>query len=272
MNPPIAAVIQMTSSHLLATNLEQAHHLLQLAAAQGARLVILPEMWATMTLQPLDKLDCAESFGDGPIQSFLQHQAKTLGLWIVGGTIPLKTTDPRKIRAACLVFNDQGECVARYDKIHLFDASVHPGREDYQESAITEPGDDIVALDTPIGKLGLAVCYDIRFPELFRSLVQLQVEVFAVPAAFTLTTGKAHWRILMRARAIENFCYVLGADQWGQHDTGRQTFGGSCIIEPWGEVLKELDSGIGVISAPIDLEALYELRTRMPVIQHRKLK
>jgi nitrilase len=268
---PKAAVIQMTSSQEVSANFKQARILLEQAAAAGAQLAVLPEMWATMFMEPTQRKNAAEPDGHGPIQDCLQRMAQDFKLWIIGGTIPLQCTDSEKIRAACLVFNAAGERVARYDKIHLFDAIITPGQESYQESATTEPGTSLVSVDTPIGKVGLAVCYDIRFPELFRALRKQQVDVFAVPAAFTVTTGKAHWEVLTRARAIENFCYLLGSCQWGTHDTGRQTFGDSCIIDPWGRILQKMPENVGCVAATIDLQQLREIRQRMPVDQHHRL-
>ncbi len=267
----IAAVIQMTSSHRLENNLQQADALLQQAAEEGASLVVLPEMWATMVMGQMDKVEWAEAEGDGPIQRFMQDKAQALGIWLVGGTIPLQCEDPNKVRASCLIYNDKGELAARYDKIHLFDVTIAPGKESYQESAVTEPGEDVIILDSPLGKLGAAVCYDIRFPELFRVMFNHHVELFAIPAAFTVTTGLAHWQLLARARAVENLSYVLGACQWGKHDTGRSTFGGSCIIDPWGRVVAEMESGVGVLTAEIDLAQLHELRENMPVHEHFKI-
>lgn len=269
--PNKAAVIQMTSSHKLENNLQQADALLRQAAKEGAGLVVLPEMWATMVMGQMDKIELAETQGAGPIQDFMQQKAKELGIWLVGGTIPIRSDNPEKVRASCLIYDDKGTLAARYDKVHLFDVTISPGKESYQESAVTEPGDEIVILDTPIGKLGVAVCYDIRFPELFRVMFKHGVELFAVPAAFTITTGLAHWQLLARARAVENLSYVLGACQWGQHDTGRSTFGGSCIIDPWGRVLHQLDKNVGVLTAEINLDQLHEIRSNMPVHEHIKI-
>lgn len=270
MTSPRATVIQMTSSQRVEKNLQDAAYFLKEAAREGSRLVVLPEMWATLFPAGAQKRAVAETFGEGPIQEFLQQQAKQLGVWIVGGTIPLKTSHSARIRAACLVWNEEGTVVARYDKIHLFDATITPGVESYEESSTTEPGDTCVTVETPLGKLGLAVCYDIRFPELFRSLFREKIDCIAIPAAFTPTTGKAHWNLLARARAVENSCYVLGACEWGTHDTGRKTFGGSCIINPWGDVLCERSEGTGLLTASIDLSYLKELRSRMPLHEHAR--
>lgn len=266
-----AAVIQMTSSMDVTKNLQQAEHYITEAARQEAQLVVLPEMWATMTMSLTDKITVAESFGAGPIQDFMAQQAQQHNIWIVGGTIPIISAESDKIRAASLVYDDAGEVVGRYDKIHLFDVTISASQEEYCESSVTEPGDEVIILDTPIGRLGVAVCYDIRFPELFRVMFKHGVEIFAIPSAFTVPTGEAHWEILSRARAIENFSYVLAACQVGEHDAGRSTFGGSCIINPWGEVLQTMDAHPGVVTAEIDLAMQQEIRHSMPVLEHRKI-
>lgn len=265
---PQLAAIQMVSGPDLKANLAQAGELLDQAASTGARLAVLPENFAFMGLRDTDKLALAEADGDGPIQAFLSKQARRHRLWLVGGTIPLRGGGERA-RAACLVFDDTGRRVARYDKIHLFDVQV--GEESYRESATLEPGDAPVLVETPFGRLGLAVCYDLRFPELFRRLAGQGMEILALPAAFTAVTGAAHWEVLLRARAIENLCYVVAAAQGGRHAGGRETFGDSMIVDPWGAVLARRPQQPGVVTAAVDLERLTELRRRFPALDHRRL-
>lgn len=268
---PIISAIQMTSTENVKENLTSAAKLLAQAADAGAAVAVLPEMFAVMGIDAMDKVKNKEVMGNGVIQDFLAHQAQKHELWIVGGTIPLIAEDENKIRAACLVFDAQGNRVARYDKIHLFDASVTKGQEEYKESNVVEPGKDILVIDTPVGRMGIAVCYDIRFPELFRRLFNRGAEIIALPAAFTAKTGVAHWEVLARARAIENLCYFVGAGQSGTHTNARKTYGHSMIINPWGEVMQCLAEGVGVISADIDLNYLYEIRANMPVDKHQRL-
>lgn len=263
------SAIQMTSTPSVKDNLTIVDSLIKQAVDQGSNLIVLPEMFPIAGLETTDKIKVSEQFGEGLIQDFLSKQAKQNKLWIVGGTIPLKCEQPHKVKAACLVYDDLGNMVGRYDKIHLFDVSISES-ESYQESATTEPGTNITVVDTPLGKLGLSVCYDIRFPELFRRLFNLGAEIFAIPAAFTVKTGQAHWEILSRSRAIENFCYVVGACQTGTHRNGRQTYGHSLIINPWGEIINSLADGIGVITAEVDLEKLRQIRKDMPIADHQK--
>lgn len=264
------AAIQMASGPQVAANLSETARHIGKAAAAGARLVVLPENFAIMAKQDVDRLEAAEHDGQGPIQEFLATQARTHGVWLVGGTIPLKTHDPKRVRAACLLYSENGERVARYDKIHLFDVRLDNG-ELYNESAAIEPGDTPVVVDTPFGRLGLAVCYDLRFPELFRQLLDQGVELFAVPSAFTVRTGRAHWEVLVRARAVENLAYVIAAAQGGYHLSGRETYGDSMIVNPWGEVLDRLARGSGVVLADLDRRYFEHTRSSFPSIQHRKL-
>jgi nitrilase len=261
----------MASGPQVAANLNEAARHIGKAAANGARLVVLPENFAIMAQQDADRLAVAERDGHGPIQEFLAAQARTHGVWLVGGTIPLKASDPNRVRAACLLFNDHGERVARYDKIHLFDVRLDNG-ELYNESAAIEPGDTPVVVGTPFGKLGLAVCYDLRFPELFRQLLEQGAELFVVPSAFTVRTGRAHWEVLVRARAVENLAYVIAAAQGGYHLNGRETYGDSMIVNPWGEVLDRLARGSGVVVADLDRRYFEHTRSSFPSIQHRKLR
>ena len=269
MNYKISA-IQMNSGESIHENLEKASHFIKQAAEQNCQLVVLPEMFALMSQTTEKKLAAAENFGEGKIQSFLKAHASEYKIWIVGGTIPIKFNDSEKVSACCLLYNPAGEVANYYNKIHLFDVVIN-SQEFYQESASIVPGKKIALTQTPFGQLGLAVCYDIRFPELFRTLFNQGAELFAVPAAFTSTTGKAHWEVLMRARAIENFSYVIGACQVGEHPGKRFTFGHSIIINPWGEIIAQLDEDIGIISAEINLDYLYEIRKKIPVKSHQKI-
>lgn len=265
------ACIQMTSSHDVQQNLASAANLIEQAISQEARLVILPEMFAVMGMDEADKMKHNEEFDKGPIQTFLKEQAMKHGIWLVGGTIPIIAPGDRKARAACLVFDDKGQCVARYDKIHLFDVNLQDGKEAYSESRVMEAGDKVVVVPTPFGRLGLSVCYDVRFPELFRHMVALDAEIIALPTAFTYTTGTAHWDILVRARAIENLIYIVAACQTGTHSSGRRTYGHSMIVNPWGEVKASLSQNSGVIVADINLDYMHQLRREFPVLTHRKL-
>lgn len=267
---PIMAAIQMVSGPDVAENLAAAAELLARAAADGARLAVLPENFALMGRGENDKVRVREAEGEGPIQAFLAEQAARHGLWLVGGTIPLRTVgDDDRVRAACLLFDDRGRQVARYDKVHLFDVQVVGSAERYAESATIEPGDRYVVAATPLGRLGLAVCYDLRFPEQFRCMVEQGMELLALPAAFTAATGKAHWETLLRARAIENQCYVIASAQGGKHANGRETYGDSLIIDPWGEILARLPHGPGVVLAEFDRERLANVRRQFPVLEHR---
>jgi len=267
----LAAAIQMASGPNQGANLTEADRLIASAANSGAGLVVLPENFALMPMKESERLAVAEPHGSGPLQDFLAARAREYGLWIVGGTIPIATENKQKIRPACLVFNDKGENVARYDKMHLFDVNLENG-EEYNESAHQEPGDQTVVVDTPFGKMGLAVCYDLRFPELFRRMLDEGAELFAVPSAFTEITGKAHWEILVRARAIENLAYVIAADQGGYHVGGRETHGDSMIISPWGQIHDRLARGSGVVMAEVDLKRMTSIRNSLPSIQHRRIR
>jgi deaminated glutathione amidase len=265
------AAIQMCSSHDIENNLQEASRLIQEAALNKADLVVLPEMFAIMGLKPTDKVEAKEKFGSGRIQTFLSEQAKKNGIWIVGGTIPIACDNDKKVRAASIVYDDKGIFKARYDKIHLFDVDISE-TEKYRESDTTEPGNEIVIVDTPVGRLGLGVCYDVRFPELFRYMFNQGVELFSLPSAFTVKTGEAHWELLARSRAVENFCYVIGACQGGTHSSGRKTYGNSVIIDPWGTVSAKVN-GIdsGVIYTMIDLANQKKLRSEIPVLNHQTI-
>ena len=267
----IVACIQMASGPSIGANLLEADRLITMAAEKGARLLVLPENFAVMGETETDKVTVRESEDGGPIQEFLAQQAKKHKIWIVGGTVPMVSSSPDKIRAACMLYNDYGEQVARYDKIHLFDVSVVDSEESYTESDTIESGDQVVVVDTPFGKLGLAVCYDLRFPELFRTMVDQGVEIIALPSAFTAITGKAHWEILVRARAIENLSFVLAAGQGGYHINGRETYGHSMVVDPWGQVVNELANDSGLICAELDLDRLKNIRKTFPCLSHRNI-
>lgn len=261
----------MASGPQVAANLHETGRLIQLAARAGAKLVVLPENFAIMAQQDADRLAVAEPDGRGPIQDFLAATARHLGVWLVGGTIPLRSSDPQRVHAACLLFNDRGERVARYDKIHLFDVRLDNGDE-YNESRAIAAGADTVVADTPFGRLGLAVCYDLRFPELFRRMLDDGAELFAVPSAFTVQTGRAHWELLVRTRAVENLAWVVAAAQGGYHLNGRETYGDSMIVNPWGEIQDRLARGSGFVIAELDTRLAGQTRSRFPSIQHRRLR
>lgn len=267
-----AAALQMVSGPDRERNLAAAGELVRRAAAAGARLAVLPENFAFMGKREADKLAVAEADGNGPIQAFLAETAAANKLWLIGGTVPLRGAKAaNRAYAACLVYDQDGARVARFDKIHLFDVAVPDSGEQYKESASTIPGKDTVTLDTPVGRVGLAVCYDLRFPELFRRLVADGAEILALPSAFTAATGRAHWDILVRARAIENLCYVIAPGQGGRHASGRETYGDSMIVDPWGRVLDRVAAGPGLALAEVDLKALLLTRERFPCLAHRRL-
>lgn len=264
------AAIQMASSPNVASNLLEAGKLIAEAAKDGAKLIALPENFALMGVHELDKVKVREPDGEGIIQTFLSETAKKHGIWLVGGTVPLVADNDNKVRAACLIYNEKGERVARYDKVHLFDVSVPDTDEEYRESDSIENGDFPLVIDTPFGKLGIAVCYDLRFPEFFRNMLEQGVEIVIVPSAFTAETGAAHWEVLLRARAIENLCYIIAPNQGGFHLNGRKTYGHSMIIDPWGGVLDCYKTGAGFVSADIEKERLEKIRTSFPVLEHRQ--
>ena len=248
-------------------NLATAGRLIAEAAAAGAQLVALPEYFPLIGASDVDRLAARESEGSGPIQDFLAAAAREHGIWLVGGSIPLLAEDPAKLRNSSLVFDPQGRRVARYDKIHLF--GFRKGSESYDEAATIERGNQVVAFDTPLGRVGLAICYDLRFPELFRAMGPL--DLLVLPAAFTETTGRAHWEMLLRARAVENQCYLLASAQGGLHPTGRMTHGNSMIVDPWGEVLARIDKGEGVVVAEFDPQHISDTRASLPALKHRIL-
>jgi nitrilase len=265
------AAIQMTSSHLVAENLAAAGEYLRQARDLGAEIACLPENFSFLGLKDADKLQVAETDGEGVVQAFLSNTARKLKMWILGGSINIKGDSPKRVANASLLIDADGKRVARYDKMHLFDVTI-PGRnEQYRESSHVVPGREVVVADTPVGRLGLSVCYDMRFPELYRELVARGAEWLAMPAAFTVPTGQAHWETLLRARAIENLCYVVAPAQIGRHSSGRETYGDSLIVDYWGQVLCRLPQGSGVIAADIDLAAQAESRGRFPALDNRQL-
>jgi nitrilase len=261
------AAIQMSAGPNINGNLEEAARLLAMAASQGAKLAALPEYFCLMGMKDADRVAAREQINSGPIQQFLSSIAKRLGIWLVGGSVPLESSSPDKVRNSCLVYDDKGQQVARYDKIHLFGLEL--GNERYAEEETIEAGCGVVALDSPFGRIGLSICYDLRFPELYRSMGQ--VDIIFAPAAFTATTGKAHWETLIRARAIENLAYVVAPAQGGYHINGRETHGDTMIVDPWGVVLDRLPRGSGVVIADINREYQASLRNSLPALNHRTL-
>lgn len=270
------AAVQMVSEQNLPNNLKRAGELLREAKNQGAQLAVLPENFALFGQAGAAQQGLNESNGEGEILPFLAEQARALQLWVVAGTIPLarnaqgQWAQTAKSFASCCVFSPSGECVSRYDKIHLFDAGVQDAVGSYRESAQFDPGSEPGLFEGPGGKWGLAVCYDLRFPEYFRLLSQAACTFYAVPSAFVYTTGQVHWEVLLRARAIENQCFVVAANQGGNHGGKRRTWGHSMIINPWGDVINVLPEGEGVVTAVLDTAELDALRGRMPVLSHRR--
>jgi len=269
MSDLIAAAIQMASGPGVAANLTEAGRLIDMAYKAGAKLVVLPENFSIMPVNESERNLAAEEFGTGPIQDFIAGKAAQHGIWIVAGTIGIKMPDGGKIHSASILYNDSGEAVGRYDKIHLFDVKLENG-EVYTESSVFEAGDTPLVVDTPFGKLGMAICYDLRFPELFRAMLDQGANIFALPSAFTVRTGKAHWEVLVRARAIENLAYIIAAGQGGYHVNGRETFGDSMIVNPWGEILDRLPRGSGVVTGKIDRDFQLRIRNNLPSINHRR--
>ena len=262
------AAIQMVSAPEVAANLAAAGRLVAAAAAAGAKLVALPEYFCILGRHETDKVKVREAEGSGRIQDFLAAAARDNRVWLVGGTVPLVSKNKDKVRSACLVYDDAGRRVARYDKMHLFGLEL--GDQRFDESRTIEPGDQPFAFDTPFGRIGLSVCYDVRFPELYRGAGP--VDAWLVPSAFTAVTGAAHWEILLRARAIENQCYVIAPAQGGLHANGRRTHGHSMIIDPWGEVLASRPEGEGVVLAELDTARVAEVRQSLPALGHRKMR
>jgi nitrilase len=262
----VIAAIQTTFSGNAEGALLKACELIQEAAENGAQLVVLPEEFVTLGLSEEDKQQVWEFFGEGSIQQRLQKMALNHQIWIVAGTLPIKTQGEAKVTSSTLVFNAEGLCVARYDKMHLFDVNV--GTEDYSESKWVKPGKDIVVLDSPVGKLGLAVCYDLRFPELFRAMMKKGAQVFLLPSAFTEATGKVHWEILLKARAIENLAYMVAPNHAGIRLNGRKAYGHSMIIDPWGATLASAKTSAEILYTKIDLDHLNHIRQQFPALSH----
>ncbi len=264
------AAVQMVSDVQVDTNLHTAGALIQQAAEQGAELIALPEYFGLLGYRDTDKLALAETPGKGVMQQFLSDAARQHGVWIVGGTLPMATQDPAHVRNSCLVFNPQGEQVARYDKIHLF--AFSNGTEQYDESRVLEAGNTPVCFNLPsrdghTWRVGLSVCYDLRFAELYRAL---QADLLLVPSAFTYTTGQAHWESLLRTRAIENLSYVLAPAQGGTHTNGRRTWGHSMLVDAWGQILTQREEGAGIIIGDMSMPQLQQWRLQLPALSHRK--
>ena len=272
MTPPptlAVAALQMVSSPDVDRNLAIARRLMAEAADAGARLVALPEYFCLLGRQDRDKLAIAEALDDGPIQAALADSAQRLGLWVIGGTLPLRTADPQRVRNSLLVWNPQGQRVARYDKIHLF--AFDNGQERYDEGRVLERGDQPLAIDVDGWRVGLSICYDLRFPELYRALMRPPCDLIVVPSAFTHTTGQAHWDLLLRARAVENQCYVLAPAQGGLHDNGRRTWGHSLLCDPWGTLLAVQPEGEAVVAGALDRARLAAVRQQLPALSQRRL-
>jgi len=261
------AGIQMASGPHVLANLSEAERLIEIAVNQGAKLVALPEYFAIMGLKDTDKIKVREVEGEGPIQRFLAKMAKKHHIWLIGGSVPLRASVAGKVRNACLVFDPNGKLAARYDKMHLFGLDL--GNEHFREEDTIEPGEGVVVLETPLGVIGLSICYDLRFPELYRAMGE--VDIIVVPSAFTETTGKAHWETLIRARAIENLCYVLAPAQGGYHISGRETHGNSMIVDPWGTILDRLPRGSGVVISSVNAGYQSSLRNSLPALKHRTI-
>ena len=263
------AALQMVSTPDVARNLGVAAELIDEAARGGAQLVALPEYFCLLGRRDTDKLAVAEDDGAGPIQQMLAASARRAGVWVVGGTLPMRTADPQRVRNSCCVYSPDGSRVARYDKIHLF--AYDNGREHYDEGRVLEAGDATVAFDAAGMRIGLSVCYDVRFPELYRALGRPPCDLLCVPSSFTYTTGQAHWELLLRARAVENQCYVVAPAQGGVHENGRRTWGHSMVVDPWGEVLAVRVQGAGVVMAELDAARITAVRTQLPALSHRRL-
>lgn len=257
----------MASGPNVEGNLREAARLIERAVQQGAQLAALPEHFGIMGMREQDKVASREKEGTGPIQAFLAETAKKHRIWLLGGSVPLECGAPDKVRNSSMLYDDSGRLVARYDKIHLFGFDM--GKESYSEQRTIEPGNEIVTVDSPFGRIGMSVCYDLRFPELYRAMKE--IDVILIPSAFTETTGRAHWETLIRARAIENLAYVVAPAQGGYHVNGRETHGDSMIVDPWGVVLDRLHRGSGVVAARIDLQHLQRLRKSLPALSHRTL-
>ncbi len=266
------AAIQMASGPNVKANLAEAEKLIKIAVQQEAELVVLPENFAIMGMNESDKVKIAEEYGSGLLQDYLKEIAIKYNIWLVGGTIPIQSEESGKVFATCLLLNSKGEVVARYDKIHLFDVTIEASNESYTESETLSAGSNIAVVDTPFGCLGLAVCYDLRFPELFCAMVEKNMEICVIPSAFTSLTGRVHWESLLRSRAIENLSYMIAAGQGGYHVNGRETHGDSMIVDPWGQILNRLPHGTGVVVTDIDRTKLEHTRKMFPALQHKKFQ
>ncbi len=262
------AALQMVSTPDVARNLDTAAGLIDRAARGGAQLVALPEYFCLLGRRDTDKLAVAEDDGAGPIQQALADAARRAKVWVVGGTLPMRTADPHRVRNSCCVYAPDGQRVARYDKMHLF--AYDNGREHYDEGRVLEAGNAPVAFAALGFRIGLSVCYDLRFPELYRALGHPPCDLLCVPSSFTHTTGLAHWELLLRARAVENQCYVIAPAQGGVHENGRRTYGHSMIVDPWGEVLAQRDEGAGVVMAELDAARIQVVRQQLPALSHRR--
>jgi deaminated glutathione amidase len=266
------ATIQMVSGANVEANLASAASLIAEAAGKDSEFALLPEYFPIISDNEHDKLDHCEAPGSGPIQDFLSEQARKHGLWLMGGTIPLDCGDSNRVYNSCLLYNPSGELVARYEKMHLFDVFVDSlGKEAYNESHTIAPGNNVVVAQTPFARIGMSVCYDLRFPELYRHMLGQNITLITVPSAFTVTTGRRHWEILLKARAVENLCYLIASNQGGQNTARRATWGHSMIIDPWGDILAEVKDGPGVAVADLDFKHLEALRKSFPALKHRKL-
>ena len=271
MNPIPVAAIQRVSKNNLQENLQKTETLIKLAVNKGARLIVLPENFAVFSSSLQAQIAEQENTPDGPIRTYLSRLARQYRVWLVGGTIPIADNPAdKRPYSSCLVFNAEGEQVARYNKIHLFDVSINDAQQRYAESETYQPGDRVVTVPTPFGLLGVAVCYDLRFPELFRIMFQRGVDIIALPAAFTKTTGRAHWMTLIRARCIENSCFMIAADQGGKHSAQRETFGHSCVVNAWGDVLSLQELGEGAAFAVLDFDEMRAQRVQIPVAEHQR--
>ena len=267
-SPFRVAVVQMVSAPAVAENLDAAGKLVAQAAGEGAKLVALPEYFCILGMRDTDKVAAKEKDGAGPIQEFLSSTARRHGVWLVGGSVPLECADPGKVRNSCLIYDSEGRRVARYDKIHLFGLEL--GAERFDEGRTIEAGSTPCAIESPFGRIAVSVCYDVRFPELYRELAPM--DLILVPSAFTATTGRAHWETLLRARAIENLAWVLAPAQGGTHPSGRQTHGHSMVVDPWGKVVAERATGAGVVMADIDPGFQAKMRKSLPALAHRVLQ
>ena len=266
------AIIQMVSTPRVEDNLRIAGDLIRDSAGEGAEFILLPENFPLISDDETDKLKIAEPYKKGPIQDFLSEQAKSHGIWLMGGTIPLQSDEVSRVFNSCLCYDPQGGVVARYDKIHLFDVSIEDKEnESYIESGTIMPGSEMVVAQTDFARIGMSVCYDLRFPELYRHLLENKIDLITVPSAFTYSTGKRHWEILLKARAVENLCYVMASNQGGQNTDKRRTWGHSMIISPWGDILASVASGPGFAVADLDFNYQEKLRKSFPALQHKKL-